>query len=213
MSAAVHPRLDGGSRLKLATGSVIVMILALSLSGYLFYSNSNYMRALETWRSVHASAAGEPVPDLKKIIRRSATILNVDVDDKGAHQIALRSRGTPRVANRLLRRVRDYADVIGEGKITQDEATKALDKIISEHAPEWPLEQVAIIDRNILRIALWEIAVYRNTPVKVAINEAVELAKIYGSDSTPRFVNGVLGSLANRQNEIQQSLRRISERS
>jgi transcription antitermination protein NusB len=86
---------------------------------------------------------------------------------------------------------------------------EALDNIISEHAPEWPLEQVAIIDRNILRIALWEIAVYQNTPVKVAINEAVELAKVFGSDSTPRFVNGVLGSLANRQNEIKQSLKQI----
>jgi N utilization substance protein B len=58
------------------------------------------------------------------------------------------------------------------------------------------LDQVAIIDRNILRIALWEFAVAECTPVKVAINEAIELAKDYGSDSTPRFVNGVLGSLA-----------------
>ena len=66
-------------------------------------------------------------PELKKIIKRSAAILKVDVDEKGAHQIALRSRGTPRVANRLLRRVRDYADVLGEGKITQLEAKKALD--------------------------------------------------------------------------------------
>lgn len=66
-------------------------------------------------------------PDLKKIIQRSAEILKVDVDEKGAHQIALRSRGTPRVANRLLRRVRDYADVLGEGKITKAEAIKALD--------------------------------------------------------------------------------------
>ena len=49
-----------------------------------------------------------------------------------------------------------------------------LDEFIAEHAPEWPLDQVAIIDRNILRIALWEIAVYENTPIKVAINEAVE---------------------------------------
>jgi N utilization substance protein B len=81
-----------------------------------------------------------------------------------------------------------------------------LDGYIAEHAPEWPLDQVAIIDRNILRIALWEFAVYNKTPIKVAINEAVELAKVYGSDSTPRFVNGVLGSLAQRQNEIRQSL-------
>lgn len=85
---------------------------------------------------------------------------------------------------------------------------ETLDAFIAEHAPEWPLDQVAIIDRNILRIALWEFAVYSKTPIKVAINEAVELAKMYGSDSSPRFVNGVLGSLANRQNEIQQALKR-----
>lgn len=81
-----------------------------------------------------------------------------------------------------------------------------LDDFIAQHAPEWPLDQVAVIDRNILRIALWEFAVSGSTPLKVAINEAIELAKIYGSDSTPRFVNGVLGSLAARQNEIQQAL-------
>jgi Holliday junction DNA helicase RuvB len=65
--------------------------------------------------------------DLKKIIKRSASILKVSIDDKGAEQIALRSRGTPRVANRLLRRVRDYADVKGTGKITGKEATNYLD--------------------------------------------------------------------------------------
>ncbi len=85
-----------------------------------------------------------------------------------------------------------------------------LDQFIAEHAPEWPLDQVAIVDRNILRIALWEFAVFCKTPIKVAINEAVELAKAYGSDSTPRFVNGVLGSLANRQNEIQETFKRLS---
>jgi len=77
-----------------------------------------------------------------------------------------------------------------------------LDKFIANHAPEWPLNQVAIVDRNILRIALWEITLFEKTPIKVAINEAVELSKIFGSDSSPRFVNGVLGSLANQQNEI-----------
>lgn len=84
-----------------------------------------------------------------------------------------------------------------------------LDQFIAEHAPEWPLDQVAIIDRNILRIALWEFAISDDTPIKVAINEAVELAKLYGSDSSPRFVNGVLGSLAPRQNEIRQSLQHL----
>lgn len=77
-----------------------------------------------------------------------------------------------------------------------------LDTFIAQQAPEWPLDQVAVIDRNILRISLWEFAVQGQTPLKVAINEAIELAKMYGSDSSPRFVNGVLGSLAARQVEI-----------
>lgn len=83
-----------------------------------------------------------------------------------------------------------------------------LDDFLAEHAPEWPLDQIATIDRNILRIALWEFAVYGKTPVKVAINEAVELAKEFGSESSPRFINGVLGSLALRKNEIQQALKK-----
>ncbi len=89
----------------------------------------------------------------------------------------------------------------------------SLDNIIAQHAPEWPLEQVAIIDRNNLRIALWEFAVAECTPVKVAINEAIELAKDYGSDSTPRFVNGVLGSLAAKQNEVLQAIKIINRNS
>lgn len=65
--------------------------------------------------------------DLRKIIKRSASILNVTIDERGAEQIAHRSRGTPRVANRLLRRVRDYADVKADGVITSREAQMALD--------------------------------------------------------------------------------------
>lgn len=83
---------------------------------------------------------------------------------------------------------------------------KALDELIHHYAAEWPLDQMAIIDRNILRMAIWEFAADRSTPLKVAINEAVELAKLYGSDSAPRFINGVLGTLAARENEIVQHL-------
>jgi N utilization substance protein B len=85
-----------------------------------------------------------------------------------------------------------------------------LDQIIARHAPEWPLDQVAIIDRNIMRIALWEIAVSTQTPLKVAINEAVELGKLFGSESTPRFVNGVLGSLALHYNDIIQYFKTLN---
>ena len=87
-----------------------------------------------------------------------------------------------------------------------------LDIAIAKYAPEWPFDQIAAIDRNILRIATWEFAVDRDTPVKVAINEAVELAKIYGSDSAPRFVNGVLGSLADHEHEIHQALIAVSRK-
>jgi len=83
----------------------------------------------------------------------------------------------------------------------------ALDSMIARHAPEWPVEQLAIIDRNILRLALWELIQVKDTPVKVAINEAVELAKLFGSDSAPRFINGVLGSLAEKQDDIRRSLK------
>ncbi len=83
-----------------------------------------------------------------------------------------------------------------------------LDNTIATYAPEWPFDQIAAIDRNILRIATWEFAVFCMTPVKVAINEAVELAKLYGSDNAPRFINGVLGSLADRENDIRQQLRK-----
>jgi N utilization substance protein B len=86
-----------------------------------------------------------------------------------------------------------------------------LDQVIAKHAPEWPLDQVATIDRNIMRIALWEIAVSNQTPLKVAINEAVELGKLYGSESTPRFVNGVLGSLALHYNDIVQHFKTITK--
>ena len=81
-----------------------------------------------------------------------------------------------------------------------------LDHVIERYAPEWPLDQIATIDRNILRISCWEFAIQNETPVKVAINEAVEIAKLYGSDSAPRFINGVLGSLAEHQYEIRQQI-------
>lgn len=86
--------------------------------------------------------------------------------------------------------------------------SEQLDDIIATYAPEWPFDQIAAIDRNILRMATWEFAVSAETPVKVAINEAVELAKLYGSDTAPRFINGVLGSLADHEQEISQQFKK-----
>ncbi|MBE9512736.1 MAG: transcription antitermination factor NusB [Chloroflexi bacterium] len=71
-----------------------------------------------------------------------------------------------------------------------------IDQNIRHFAPAWPIEQIPTVDRNILRLAIFEILLDKKVPVKVAINEAVELAKRFGSDSSPRFVNGVLGSVS-----------------
>ena len=70
-----------------------------------------------------------------------------------------------------------------------------LDNIIQRYAPAWPVKQLSLVDRNILRIALFELLYSPATPRKTAVNEAVELAKVFGSESSARFVNGVLGSV------------------
>lgn len=85
-----------------------------------------------------------------------------------------------------------------------------LDDYIQHYAPEWPLDQVAAIDRNLLRMALYEFTL-GGVPVKVAINEAVELAKRFGTDSSPRFVNGVLGALVPMQETICRALQEAQE--
>lgn len=77
------------------------------------------------------------------------------------------------------------------------EHLKNIDNVITKAAPEWPLEKIAIIDRNILRIGLYELlyADPEEVPPKVAINEAIELAKNYGGPNAARFINGVLGTI------------------
>ena len=71
-----------------------------------------------------------------------------------------------------------------------------IDENIQSFAPAWPVEQISMVDRNILRLAIFEILIDNRVPVKVAINEAVELAKTFGSDNSSKFVNGVLGSVS-----------------
>lgn len=85
-----------------------------------------------------------------------------------------------------------------------------LDEIIRQIAPEWPLDQIAVIDRNILRIGVFEVLLSKSTPLKVAINEAIELAKLFGGENSPRFVNGALGTLADRHNEFAQQFNRLN---
>lgn len=70
-----------------------------------------------------------------------------------------------------------------------------IDTIIHQYAPNWPINQITLVDRNILRIGIWELKMEKQVPPKVAINEAIELAKSFGGPSSGKFVNGVLGSL------------------
>lgn len=86
-----------------------------------------------------------------------------------------------------------FADELVRGVIYNREE---IDQKIRCYAPAWPLEQIPTVDRNILRLAIWEILFDKKVPIKAAINEAVELAKRFGGDNSPRFVNGVLGSVS-----------------
>ncbi len=78
---------------------------------------------------------------------------------------------------------------------TRDNRSR-LDALIGRHAPLWPVGDLPAIDRNVLRIAIFEMFIHNRVSVKIAINEAVELAKTFGSDTSPKFVNGVLGALS-----------------
>lgn len=86
-----------------------------------------------------------------------------------------------------------FASELVNGVISNREA---IDKHIQTFAPAWPVSQIPVIDRNILRLAIYEILIDNKVPVKVAINEAIELAKTFGADSSSKFVNGVLGSVS-----------------
>ncbi len=75
------------------------------------------------------------------------------------------------------------------------ENVKEIDTFITTYAPEWPLEQITTVDRNILRIGIYELKIDQHIPPRVAINEAIELGKSFGGESSGKFINGVLGSI------------------
>jgi len=101
------------------------------------------------------------------------------------------------------------AHLLADGELSEENAVfvrelvsgvihnkEKIDHSIQSSAPVWPIEQIPVIDRNILRLAIFEILLDNKAPVKVSINEAVELAKKFGSDNSSKFVNGVLGSIS-----------------
>ncbi len=74
----------------------------------------------------------------------------------------------------------------------------SINELISTHAPKWPLEKINKVDLSILRCAIWELKIEQKTPPKVVIDESIELAKQFGTDTSASFINGVLGSIINQ---------------
>ncbi|MFQ5878751.1 MAG: transcription antitermination factor NusB [Dehalococcoidia bacterium] len=118
---------------------------------------------------------------------------------KALYEVDLAGHGAPAVLERVLRgtplrpELSAFASELVQGVLAH---RSLIDDLLRRTAPAWPLEQIAAIDRNILRLAIYEIMVDNRVPIRVVINEAVELAKAFGSDNSAKFVNGVLGSIA-----------------
>lgn len=89
--------------------------------------------------------------------------------------------------------VREFALELVQGVADNRER---IDQVIRDTAPAFPIDQIAAIDRNILRLAIYEILIDNKVPMRAAINEAIELAKEYGGENSPKFINGVLGSVS-----------------
>ncbi len=91
------------------------------------------------------------------------------------------------------------------------ERRSEIDKHIQRFAPAWPVGQLPAVERNILRLALYEMHYRPDTPRKVAINEAVELAKVFGAETSPKFVNGVLGSAMDQMENERREVKGFDE--
>lgn len=114
------------------------------------------------------SAIPELSTDLDEIIKRNLSVYGESIEDT------------------------DFVADLVKGTIEHQEQE---DGLIVPAAPEWPIDQIAKVDRAILRMALYELAIKRDVPPKVVINEAVELAKSFGGDNSSKFINGVLGTI------------------
>lgn len=125
------------------------------------------------------------------------TLYEVDTTTHPVGDVLLRNLDDPFSESNIIEEVelgvRDFSSSLVEGVLGNSEE---LDEIIARSAPNWPMDQMSRIDKNILKLAIFEILFDNRVPLKAAINEAVELAKRFGSDSSSRFINGVLGSVA-----------------
>jgi len=87
------------------------------------------------------------------------------------------------------------------------EHSEEIDNYIRRYATEWPLEQITLVDRNVLRIGIYELLYSANIPPRVAINEAIEIAKTFGGESSGKFINGVLGAIYKDMPEAERARR------
>lgn len=115
---------------------------------------------------------------------------------------------TAKIDEILARNLKRYEDRIDDKEFVRqlvigvNKAGRQLDAIIAPVAPDWPLNQIAIVDRDVLRMAVFELSEFNGKiPPKVAINEAIELAKSFGAENSSRFVNGLLGTIWRHMNE------------
>ena len=116
-------------------------------------------------------------------------LYEIDSAGRSSEEAVTRLLADKRLPEDNITFIRELVDGVIQNKVE-------LDGNIKRFAPAWPVEQLSLIDRNILRLAIFELLFDNKAPVKVAINEAVELAKSFGSDNSARFVNGVLSSVS-----------------
>lgn len=107
-----------------------------------------------------------------------------------------------KVEESIEEKIKEFAPEFDEDTFARDlvfgviKNKKKIDNLIEKYAPEWPIEKITMIDRNVLRIGIYELEFSnKEVPPKAVINEAIELAKAFGSGSSGKFVNGVLGAL------------------
>jgi N utilization substance protein B len=133
-------------------------------------------------------------------IRRKAriaalqTLYELDCTRHKAEETSARLRAEETLTQEAL----DFSDELVKGVLQHK---SELDALIKKFAPAFPVEQMSIIDRNTLRLAIFEILFSDKAPLKVAINEAIELAKSFGGESSSRLINGVLGVVARERDE------------
>ncbi|MGJ3237525.1 MAG: transcription antitermination factor NusB [Anaerolineae bacterium] len=158
-------------------------------------------------------------PEVDEVINREVIVDHIPLTDRSvSRRIALQSLYEIDSVNHPVgevldhnlmrspdhqRTIRKYIEQLVLGVVAN--RTK-IDTVLQKYASDWPIDQVAVIDRNILRIALFELGVETRTPVAVAIDEAMELAVLFGAENTPRFVNGVLGAISDNLDDIRSYL-------